>query len=140
MSKISDEADNEAKLAARIRGMLDHGLTELSQKTTRRLYEARCDALRHQAAPVAAFSLAGGLGQLIGASWHRHYRGALAFLALAIGALSVQPWQNLQQADELAAFDSELLSDELPLSAYTDPGFLKWLQHLSESDGDSLSR
>lgn len=135
MNKTIDEAD----FAARIRGALDHGTTELGEKASLRLYEARCDALRHQATPVTVLSLA-GFGQLVGDSWHRHYRGILAFLALAIGALGVQIWQNYQQADELADIDSALLTDEVPPSAYTDPGFLEWLQHLSDSDEDSLSQ
>lgn len=135
MKRITDEA----AFAARIRGALDQGASELGAKASRRLYEARCDALRHQAAPVAALSLA-GVGQLLGDSWHRHYRGILAFLALAIGAMGVQVWQTVQQADELAEIDSALLTDEVPPSAYTDPDFLEWLQHLSESDGDSLSQ
>ncbi len=135
MNKTTDEA----QFAARIRGALDQGLANLDSKASLRLYEARCDALRHQAAPIAVLSLA-GVGQLLGDSWHRHYRGVLAFLALAIGALGVQIWQNYQQADELAEIDSALLTDEVPPSAYTDPGFLEWLQHLSDSDAESLSQ
>lgn len=133
MNKISDETE----LAARIRGMLDQGAAELSPKAARRLYEARCDALRHQAAPVAALSMA-GFGHVIGHSLHRHYRGILALVALAIGAMGVHVWQNDQEASALAEIDSELLGDEVPPSAYTDQGFLQWLQHLSESNETSL--
>jgi hypothetical protein len=133
MNRISDEAD----LTARIRGVLDQGTAELSPKASLRLYEARCDALRHQAAPVAALSVA-GFGQVLGHSFHKHYRGILAFMALAIGAMAVQVWQNEQEAAALAEIDSELLGDEVPPSAYTDQGFLEWLQHLSESDEASL--
>ena len=133
------QTTDEAEFAARIRGALDQGTAELGEKASLRLYEARCDALRHQAAPVAVLSL-GGVGQLLGEAWHRHHRGILAFLALAIGALGVQIWQNYQQADELAEIDSALLTDEVPPSAYTDPGFLEWLQQLSDSDEDSLSQ
>ncbi len=133
MNRISDEA----ALAARIRGVLDQGTSELSPKASLRLYEARCDALRHQAAPVAALSLA-GVGHLLGDSVHRHYRGILAFVALAVGAFGVQVWQNEQEAAALAEIDSELLGDEVPPSAYTDQGFMEWLQQLSESEEDSL--
>lgn len=133
MNKIS----NETELAPRIRGLLDQGTAELSSKAARRLYEARCDALRHQAAPVAALSLA-GVGHLLGDSIHRHYRGILAFVALAVGAMGVQVWQNEQEAAALAEIDSELLGDEVPPSAYTDQGFMEWLQQLSESEEDSL--
>jgi hypothetical protein len=133
MNKTSDEAD----LAARIRVMLDQGAADLSPKASLRLYEARCDALRHQAAPVPALSLA-GVGHLLGDSVHNHYRGILAFVALAVGAMAVQVWQNEQEAAALAEIDSELLGDEVSPSAYTDQGFLEWLQHLSESDEASL--
>lgn len=133
MNKISDQAE----LAARIRGVLDQGAAELSPKAALRLYEARCDALRHQAAPISALSLA-GVGHILGDSLHRHYRGLLAFIALAIGAMAVQVWQNEQEAAALAEIDSELLGDEVPPSAYTDQGFLEWLQQVSESDDESL--
>lgn len=133
MTKTTDEAD----LAARIRGVLDRGTAEISQQAALRLYEARCDALRHQAAPVAALSLA-GVGHLLGDSFHRHYRGILALAALAVGAMGVQVWQNEQEAAALAEIDSELLGDEVPPSAYTDQGFLEWLQQISESDEESL--
>ena len=133
MNKTSDEAD----LAARIRVILDHGTSELSPKASLRLYEARCDALRHQAAPISVLSLA-GVGHVLGHSLHRHYRGILAFVALAVGAMAVQVWQNEQEAAALAEIDSELLGDEVPPSAYTDQGFLEWLQRLSESDDQSL--
>jgi len=133
MNKTSDEA----ALAARIRGVLDQSTSELSPKASLRLYEARCDALRHQAAPVAALSLA-GVGHLLGDSIHKHFRGILAFVALAVGAMGVQVWQNEQEAAALAEIDSELLGDEVPPSAYTDQGFMEWLQQLSESEEASF--
>jgi hypothetical protein len=136
MNEISDMSE----FAMRICAALDQGTRTLGEKATQRLRAARDTALQRQVVPVAAFAFA-GLGQLFGTSWHRHYRGILAFLALLIGTLSASLgtslWQGVQQADELAAIDSELLSDDVPPSAYTDSGFLKWLQHLSESDDDS---
>jgi hypothetical protein len=71
-------------------------------------------------------------------SLHSHYRGILAFVALAVGAIGVQVWQNERDAAELAEIDSALLSDEVPPSAYTDQGFMEWLHHLSEQEDDSL--
>jgi hypothetical protein len=140
----TDEAQL-SQFGARVCGQLDQGAAELPQQAAQRLYAARNAALQRQAAPVPIAALPhAGLGQWFGNSWHagqRYYRGALAFLALAVGVAGVQLWQNVEQANEqateLAAIDSELLSDELPPSAYTDPGFLKWLQQASESDDDS---
>jgi len=129
----------ESDVAGRIRGLLDQGAASLDQRVSLRLYEARCDALRHQAAPVAVLGLA-GFGHHLADTLHHHYRGILAFIALAVGAMGVQVWHNFQQADELAEIDTELLSDEVPPSAYTDPGFLEWLQHLSESEEEPLQQ
>lgn len=133
MNKDTEEAD----FAGRIRGLLDQGTTSLDDKVSIRLYEARCDALRHHASPVAVMGLA-GVGHVLGTALHNHYRGILAFIALMIGALGVQVWQNAQEAAELAEIDSELLSDEVPPSAYTDQGFMEWLHRVSESEQASL--
>ncbi|MBU1235677.1 MAG: DUF3619 family protein [Gammaproteobacteria bacterium] len=123
--------------AERVRKVLDRGTADLGQHISVRLYEARCDALRHQATPVAALSLA-GFGRVVGESLQSHYRGLLAFVALAIGVLGAQVWQNGQEAAELAEIDGALLSDEVPPSAYTDRGFLEWLQRVSEPGDESL--
>jgi hypothetical protein len=133
MNNVSEEAD----FARRVRGVLDHGTANVDSKVSVRLYEARCDALRHQSVPVAAMSLA-GFGHICGEAFHKHYRGILALVALVFGAIGVQVWQNSQEADQLAEIDSELLSDEVPPSAYTDQGFLEWLHHLSESEQEPL--
>jgi hypothetical protein len=36
--------------------------------------------------------------------------------------------QDQYRADELADVDVELLTDELPPAAYTDPGFIEFLR------------
>lgn len=131
------ENQNELEFASRVRDMLNASAENLDQSVAVRLYESRCDALRHQAAPVAALSLA-GLGHFMSDSLHSHYRGLLAFVALAVGAIGVQVWQNDEDAAELAEIDSALLSDEVPPSAYTDQGFMEWLNRLSEQEDDSL--
>jgi hypothetical protein len=127
----------ESDFAGRVRDLLNASTENLDQGVAVRLYESRCDALRHQAAPVTALGLA-GFGQFVSDSLHSHYRGILAFVALAIGAVGVQVWQNDRDATELAEIDSALLSDEVPPSAYTDQGFMEWLHHLSEQEDNSL--
>ncbi len=132
-----NDGTDEADFAGRVRKVLDSGTADLGQQISIRLYEARCDALRHQATPVAGLSLA-GFGRIVGESLQSHYRGLLAFIALAVGIMGAQLWQNGQEAAELAEIDGALLSDEVPPSAYTDRGFLEWLQHVSEPDNESL--
>jgi hypothetical protein len=131
------EKHDQQEFATRVRDMLNASAGNLDQRVATRLYEARCDALRHQGAPVAALSVA-HFGHILSESLHNHYRGILAFVALAIGAIGVQLWQNNQEAADLAEIDSALLSDEVSPSAYTDQGFLEWLHHLSEQENDSL--
>ncbi|HZV53353.1 MAG TPA: DUF3619 family protein [Rhodocyclaceae bacterium] len=127
---------HESQFASRIRHVLDQGTSNLDQKAVARLYQFRQDALCRQAAPVAVLSLA-GIGHLATESLHSHYRGILAFLALVIGAMGVQFWQNARQATELAEIDSALLADEVSPNAYTDQGFIEWLNHLSQQEEGS---
>jgi hypothetical protein len=129
--------DEQTEVASRIRELLDCGNANLDQKISLRLYEARCDALRHQMVPVTTMGVA-GFGLHVIDVFQHHRRGIAALLALSLGALSVHLWQNAQEADELAEIDTELLSDEVSPSAYTDQGFLEWLQHLSESNVEPL--
>lgn len=127
----------EVEVTSRIRELLNQGNTDLDQRIALRLYEARCDALRHQTAPVVAVGIA-GIGHHVVDLVQHHRRGIIALVALAVGAVSVDLWQNAQEVDALAEIDTELLSDEVPPDAYTDQGFMEWLQRLSESEDDSL--
>jgi hypothetical protein len=127
----------EHQIADRVRRVLDTGTETLDNRTTYRLQEMRQEALRHQAKPVAALSLA-GIGHFMSESFHNHYRALAALLALAIGAAAVQIWQDEQHAQELAEIDSALLADEVSPNAYLDQGFLEWLDHLSHDEEDSL--
>jgi hypothetical protein len=51
----------------------------------------------------------------------------LPLVALVIGLLAIAVVQEQRRVDELAEIDMELLVDELPPAAYTDPGFLHYL-------------
>lgn len=125
------------EFATGVRKFLDRGLKNLDGTAALRLYEARQNALRHQAVPVAALSLA-GIGHFLSDSLHDHFRAILAALALAIGGAGMHFWQNAQQATEMAEIDSALLSDEVSPAAYTDQGFLEWLDRLSQQEEESL--
>lgn len=131
------ENRQDEKFAGRVRTLLDQGIAELGTNVTAQLYQSRLAALRRQAAPVIGLSMA-GIGHLVTEALHNHFRGILAFLALAVGALGVNLWQNHQQAAELAEIDSALLADEVSPGAYLDQGFLEWLDSLSQQEEDSL--
>jgi hypothetical protein len=49
-------------------------------------------------------------------------------LALVFGLVVINTVQNDNHANELAEVDSALLTDDLPPSAYTDPGFAQFLK------------
>ncbi len=65
-------------------------------------------------------------GDFDGSLWSR--LGALIpLLALVFGLLSIAVIQEQQRTNEIAEVDVELLADDLPPAAYTDPGFVHFL-------------
>ena len=59
--------------------------------------------------------------------WSR-LASALPLIALLFGLATIHVFQNEFRANEIAQLDAELLTDDLPPSAYTDPGFLIFLK------------
>lgn len=51
----------------------------------------------------------------------------IPLLALVFGLLALEFVKDEQRAAELAEVDAELLADELPPAAFTDPGFVHFL-------------
>ncbi|MEH3087579.1 MAG: DUF3619 family protein [Xylophilus ampelinus] len=60
--------------------------------------------------------------------WKRGVAALLPLLALAAGLVAIQVAQNERRADDLARVDTQLLADDLPPSAYADPGFVQFLK------------
>jgi hypothetical protein len=59
--------------------------------------------------------------------WNR-IASLLPLLALVAGLISIAVMQDESRAREVAEVDAELLTDELPPSAYVDPGFAQYLR------------
>ncbi len=59
--------------------------------------------------------------------WSR-LASALPLIALLFGLATIHIFQNEFRANEIAQVDAELLTDDLPPNAYTDPGFLIYLK------------
>ena len=57
----------------------------------------------------------------------------LPLAALVAGLFTIYTVQNDNRVHELAEVDSALLADDLPPSAYADPGFLQFLKNSSDS-------
>jgi hypothetical protein len=51
---------------------------------------------------------------------------------LVIGMLGVTYWQVVIKSYDIAEIDANLLSGELPISAYLDSGFEAWLKRSSQ--------
>jgi hypothetical protein len=121
-SALSDVADN-----------LPHDISE-------RLRVARQQAVAKRKVPAmatassvvrtgnsAALSLgAGHDGEHIG--WLQGIASALPLIALLVGLWFINNIQDDNRAREVAEVDAALLTDDLPPTAYTDPGFAQFLK------------
>ena len=127
------------------RSLSEHA-TDLPHDISERLRVARMQALSvRKREPIRVLApqwvAAGGPG-LSGPSeglnlWSR-LASVLPLIALLAGLASIHIFQNELRTTELASLDTELLIDDLPPSAYTDPGFLVFLKspapQVKESD------
>jgi hypothetical protein len=59
--------------------------------------------------------------------WSR-LASALPLIILLFGLAGIHSFQNEHRTNEIASLDAELLTDDLPPDAYTDPGFLIFLK------------
>lgn len=60
--------------------------------------------------------------------WMRHALTALPIAAMVAGVAFIGVQQDATSTVEVAELDTELLTDTLPPDAYTDPGFIQFLQ------------
>lgn len=125
------------RIAARLTGEAENLAPEIGE----RLRFARARALEHAravramreanqqqavAAPAGTHTLA-----LVGAprqssSW---WVGVLSLLALVAGLMLIQSENTRRQIAAAVEIDTDLLLDDLPPSAYSDPGFVEFLKN-----------
>jgi hypothetical protein len=122
---------NELHFAYKLKQHLNRGLRELDPATLGRLSAARRAALvcHERASARAAIRLAPeAVVGLFSFRFDGHRFGqTLAALVLLLGAFCSTFWIAGLQAQELGSIDSAILSDELPIGAFTDEGFATWL-------------
>ena len=116
---------NENEVAEKIVARLDRELADLPGATVQELQAARLAA-------VAAYRPGGRLSGPVsvgGWGFGRHLTARLAFsAAIVVASLTgLIYWQMSSHHDE--ELDTGLLAGELPIHAYTDPGFETWLKH-----------
>ena len=91
----------------------------LAKRKVVKLQTATNVNMQDGAATLNAGDFDGGLWSRLGA--------VIPLLALVAGLLTIAVVQEQQRTNEIADVDVELLADELPPAAYTDPGFAHFL-------------
>jgi hypothetical protein len=129
----------EARLAARLAGALSLNAQGLPHDVAERLRFGREKALARArelrvAQPAAAGAMVvgrGGAGALahvgLGGWWHRA-ASVLPLLLLVAGLVMIDRWMAHEQVLTAADLDAEILADDLPPAAYSDPGFVEFLR------------
>lgn len=119
------------RFGRRVAARLDAAAAELPHDVAERLRAARAQALaRRRVAslhPVLATAGPGAPGHDAPGRWAR-IGSVLPLLVLAAGLVAIHVVQNDRRARELAEIDAALLTDDLPPSAYADPGFVQFLK------------
>jgi len=122
------------RFGRRVAARLATGAAELPYDVTERLRAARVQAVgaRKKSAVMAAPAIANGSGTLtfgddVFGLWGR-IGSALPLVALVAGLFLIHTIQNDRRASEVAEVDAALLTDDLPPSAYADPGFVQFLK------------
>jgi hypothetical protein len=129
---------DDINLAYKIRHALDEQLDALPASTTDRLAAARAAALARKK-PDSSVRAAhqggagwrgvlGNFGAVLSSPAMSRLAVAVPILALVIGMGGVYQHEQQQQIAELADIDAAVLADELPLTAYLDPGFNAYLE------------
>jgi hypothetical protein len=138
--------DLEARVGRRLAALLDDAGGPMDATVTARLRFAREQAVARAAAarrPAAVSDGAVRAGRMVlagvpgGDDTGRSERwlrlGTLIPIALlALGLLAVQEWHQRTQITAVAEVDLALLGDDLPPTAYADPGFLEFLKQPKE--------
>jgi Protein of unknown function (DUF3619) len=132
----------EARLALRLSSALSARMDVLPHDITERLRFAREQAVskarevrRLAPAAVTATSTqilgrsAGGAATLGGpVPWWQRAASVLPLLMLVLGLFMIEHWSTREQAFAAADIDAQLLADDLPPAAYSDPGFAEYLR------------
>lgn len=120
----------------RVAARLSEGTAGLPYDVSERLRAARTQALtqRKRVAGLrtsTSVSASGGAAVLGGDekfSFWQLAASALPIVALVAGLVFIHTVQNEYRANEVAEVDAALLTDDLPPSAYADPGFIQFLK------------
>ena len=136
----------EARFALRLTARLSQGSADLPHDVSERLRFAREQALerartakRVQTAAASTVVSTNGGAAALGASpsWWWRLAAVLPLVALVGGLAIIQQVQQQEQIDAAAEIDTALLADDLPPSAYSDPGFKEFLAAAPASEANA---
>jgi hypothetical protein len=114
--------------------------TPLNRDITERLRAARVRAVASRRINSVVAQANGSLLLSAGEERMRPWgwlASALPLVALVAGLVTIKHFQDESRAREVADIDTALLTDDLPPSAYTDPGFLRFLKMPASPTSDS---
>lgn len=128
------------RLGRRVAARLSAGTQELPYEVSERLRAARMQAVAkrkrvaglHTAVAVSASGGAGVMSADEHVSLWSLVASVLPLLALVAGLILIHSIQNERRANEVAEVDAALLTDDLPPSAYADPGFIQFLKQTGQ--------
>jgi hypothetical protein len=133
---------DDINLAYKIRHALNQNLENLPAPTVDRLAAARAAALARKRADAPRAAQLPHLQQAqrkparqpgfdlrsaLALPWAMRAAVAAPLLAMVVGLVGVYQNEREQRTAELAELDAAVLSDNLPLTAYTDHGFNAYL-------------
>ena len=129
----------EARLAFRLTAGLTERTADLSPDVTERLRFAREQALARarvaRSATIARAEVVVGSGTTLSlghgegrSAWWMQVAAVIPLIALLGGLMLIQQLHESSQIAAAAEIDASLLADDLPPSAYSDPGFVEFLK------------
>jgi uncharacterized protein DUF3619 len=137
---LIDPQHDQDRFGRQVAARLSAGMAELPYGISERLRAARVQAVarRKNASLRGASSVfvSGRAATLTfgdgGVSLWNRLASALPLVALAAGLVLIHAIEDERRASEVAEVDAALLTDDLPPSAYADPGFAQFLKFGSE--------
>jgi hypothetical protein len=126
----------ESRLALRLAGALGEATQQLPHDISERLRVAREQAVERATAERRATATSSNVvGQFGGAAvlgwtppvWLR-LASLMPLAVLLAGLVMIQQYHDQEQIAVAAEIDAALLTDELPPTAYGDPGFAEYLR------------
>ena len=134
-SDIQTMETTQNQFGLRIAAHLDAAVADLPHDISERLRVARTRAVAARATSVQTSPqtvVQNGLALLNGGDeglniWNR-IGSLLPLIALVAGLATIKNFVDDDRANQLAEVDAAILADDLPPSAYADPGFLQFLK------------